>query len=66
MIERCRDAFPIRMMCRLLSVSSSGYYAWESRKPSAQALANEALLDDVIELHEDSDGVWEPRRLLTS
>jgi len=58
MIERCRDAFPIRMMCRLLSVSSSGYYAWESRKPSVQALANEALLDDIIELHEDSDGVW--------
>ena len=58
MIRRCRDAFPIRMMCRLLSVSSSGYYAWVSRSPSAQAAANDVLLNDISDLHEDSDGVW--------
>lgn len=58
MIERCRDAFPVRMMCRLLSVSPSGYYAWTCRSPSAQAAANSALLDDIVDLHEGSDGVW--------
>ena len=26
MIERCRDAFPVRLMCRCLKVSSSGYF----------------------------------------
>lgn len=46
------------MMCRLLSVSPSGYYAWAGRSPSAQAVANDALLDDIVDLHEDSDGVW--------
>jgi hypothetical protein len=25
MIQRCREAFPIRQMCRCLRVSSSGY-----------------------------------------
>lgn len=58
MVERCRDAFPVRMMCRLLSVSSSGYYVWSNRAPSAQAAANDALLDDITDLHEGSDGVW--------
>jgi transposase-like protein len=26
MIQRCREAFPIRLMCRCLRVSVSGYY----------------------------------------
>jgi putative transposase len=57
MIERCRDAFPVRMMCCLLSVSRSGYCAWACRAPSAQAATNDALLDEITDLHDDSDGV---------
>lgn len=57
MIERCRDVFSVRMLCRLLSVSTSGYYAWACRTPSAQAGANERLLNDIADLHDDSDGV---------
>ena len=44
MIQRCRTAFPIRMMCRCLRVSSSGYYGWVSRPPSARAQENARLL----------------------
>jgi len=46
MIERCRDAFPIRMMCRHLNISSSGYYEWRGRSPSQQALANQNAGED--------------------
>jgi putative transposase len=46
------------MMCRLLSVSPSGYYAWSCRAPSAQAAANGTLLIDITDLHENSNGVW--------
>jgi len=68
MIERCRDAFPVRMMCRCLKVSPGGYYDWCERPQSARALDNERLLNRIHELHTESDGVkgspriWEDLR----
>lgn len=56
MIERCRDEFPIRLMCRCLRVSASGYYDWSKRPPSARQSDNERLLGRIRELHEDSRG----------
>lgn len=58
MIERCRDAFPIRMMCRCLKVSPSGYYDWRGRLPSARALDNARLLDKIKTIHVESDYVF--------
>jgi len=63
MIERCRDAFPIRMMCRRLGVSFSGYYEWRGREPRARALDNRRLLVRIRELHAASDGVLGRRRV---
>ena len=57
MIERCRDEFPIRLMCRCLRVSASGYYDWSKRLPSARERDNQRLLGRIRELHEDSRGV---------
>jgi putative transposase len=57
MIERCRDAFPTRMMCRLLKVSPQGFYDWRDREPSKRALEDRELLDRIGTLHEESDGV---------
>ncbi|WP_298577000.1 IS3 family transposase [uncultured Luteimonas sp.] len=55
-IERCRDEFPVRLMCRCLRVSASGYYDWSKRLPSTRQLNNERLLNRIRELHEDSRG----------
>lgn len=57
MIDRCRAAFPIRMMCRHLEVSPSGYYEWRDRSPSKRTLANQSLLVKIKALHKESDGV---------
>ncbi len=58
MIERCRGAFPIRMMCRSLKVSPSGYYDWRERPLSERAKDNQRLLSKIKVIHVDSDGVF--------
>jgi putative transposase len=40
--------YPVRLMCRMLGVCPSGYYAWRSRKPSKRALSD-AMLTERIE-----------------
>lgn len=63
MIERCRGAYPIRMMCRCLRVSPSGFYGWHERPLSPLAQANVALTDRIRILHEESDGVMGSPRM---
>ena len=41
----------MRVMCAVLAVSSSGYYAWRVRPASARAVSNRALLDDIRHVH---------------
>lgn len=63
MIERCRDSFPVKMMCRHLDVSSTGYYDWRVRMPSQRAIDNDRLLSRIRKLHADSDGVMGAPRI---
>jgi len=63
MIERCSDAFPVKMTCHHLAVSSSGYYDWRNRKPSQRAQANTWLFKRIEVLHTDSDGVMGAPRI---
>lgn len=57
MIQRCRETFPIRLMCRCLQVSPSGYYGWATRPLSARAHENARLLARIRKLHAEQDGV---------
>jgi len=50
--------YSIRMMCRVLKVSVSGYYAWKRREPSAQQQRREQFTDAVETFHEDSKGAY--------
>ena len=67
-IDRCREAYPIRLMCRYLKVSPSGYYEWRDRPMSRRARENQRLLERIRVLHEESDNVlgagriWEDLR----
>jgi len=58
MIDRCRDAFPVRWMCCCLRVSASGYYGWRDRPASRRKRANQQLLVRIRNLHAQSDGVF--------
>lgn len=46
--------FSVRLMCQLLNVSSSGYYAWRKRPVSEREMANQELLKEIKAVHEES------------
>ena len=47
LMARHRHAYPVRLMCRVLDVSPSGFYAWLHRPESARAQANRRLLVEI-------------------
>ena len=63
MIERCRDAFPVRMMCDCLNVSPSGFYGWRDRPPSQRSRDNQRLLERIEAHHVESDGAMGAPRI---
>jgi putative transposase len=53
-ITRHRDEFKVRLMCRMLEVSPSGYYVSLKRPPSWHALIDEVLMAHVRIIHAES------------
>lgn len=55
LIDAQRASFPVAVLCKVLSVSRSGYYAWRDRPPSSRRSREDATLTDKIhEIHERS------------
>ena len=50
--------YPVQLMCRLLKVSRSGYYAWRDRPLSARARADIALTALIHQIHRRSRGAY--------
>jgi putative transposase len=50
--------FKIATMCRVLGISSSGYYAWAKRAPSRRSQDNTALTKKVRTIHAVSRGTY--------
>jgi len=55
-IEDCRGTWPVHELCRVLGLSTAGYYAWRSRPESKRAAEDRTLLDDIRRAHEGSGG----------
>ncbi len=50
--------YPVTMMCRVLDVSTSGYYAWRKRPESEHRRKDVLLGDHIKESHERSRGTY--------
>lgn len=59
-----RDEYPTAMMCRMLRVSTSGFYAWSSRPPSRRTRDDNVIKLKLREAHRRSDGTYGSPRLV--
>jgi putative transposase len=57
-IHEQRQTFEVSMMCRLLRVSRSGYYAWVDRPPSARQERRDELVGQIRAAHQQSAGTY--------
>ncbi len=55
--------YPIATMCRLLGLSTSGYYAWVKRSPSRRTREDAALLAEIRMAHVTSHGTYGAQRI---
>jgi putative transposase len=62
-IDAEKGNFDVAVMCRVLGVSRSGYYAWARRSPSERTLANATLVEEIRRVHSESDGTYGSRRV---
>lgn len=65
-IQQQSQRFSISMLCAVLGVSRSGYYAWQKRKPSAREQANQELIEQIQSLFSWSRSTYGYRRIHAS
>ena len=54
--ERAHCTHPVSLMCELLEVSESGYWAWCTRPPSDRELSDAWLIEQIRRIHAASGG----------
>ena len=62
-MEQNRSKYRTAKMAQWLQVSKSGYYAWRKRSKSLRSTENEALLKEIIQIHEASHGAYGGRKI---
>ena len=60
--ELAADGVPVAVTCRVLNVSTSGYYEWRSRPASERDIEQAYLMHAIREVHAASYGTYgQPR-----
>ena len=57
-VDEHRKVWPVRVMCAVLGLSPSGYYAWRIRPQSRREAGNQALLEDIRLIHDQNSGTY--------
>ncbi len=53
-IDAERACLPVALLCRMLGISRSGYYAWRSSSPSKRSRQDATLTAKIYEIHRRS------------
>jgi putative transposase len=62
-VSASQDTYPVGVMCRLLTVSKSGFYAWQERPMSSHARRDVELSALIHEVHERSHHTYGAPRI---
>jgi putative transposase len=62
-IQAEKASFPIELMCRLLEVSRSGFYAWQRRGHSGRAERDRELVHQIGQIYQRSRGTYGSPRI---
>jgi putative transposase len=62
-IEERKGEWPVALLCRVLGVSRSGFYAWRSRTPSAAEVRREELAEQITAIHAGVKGRYGSPRI---
>ena len=57
-IREHRRTWPVGVICRVLRVSRSGFYAWRKRPPSARAKRQQELLEKIRVAHQENQELY--------
>ena len=58
-----KASYPIALMCRVLEVNRTAFYAWTDRTPSKRETANVALTERIVEIHAENLKAYGSRRI---
>jgi putative transposase len=58
LIEAGKAHHGVSRLARVLGVARAGYYAWASGPPSARTVADQALTEQIREVHAHSRGTY--------
>jgi putative transposase len=62
-IEAQKANHRVRVMCRVLKVSKSGFYGWRDRAPSARSREDALLSEKIVRIHRDSTETYGAPRI---
>ena len=62
-IDAEKAVYPVRLMCRVLEVAPSGYYAWRKRPPSERSRQDVVLAKTLVKVHHAHREVYGSPRL---
>lgn len=62
-MKKLRLEFPLPLMCRVLKVTASGYYAWSNRPPSQRQREADRLAVEIRAAHKRTRETYGPERL---
>jgi putative transposase len=57
------EGHSIERSCRIAGVSNNGFFMWRKRPPSERSIRHAWLLDQIIEVHAASRGIYGARRV---